>query len=82
MVILSPRASGFAELGLEGCDPRDRAAELGREGRDGREGLHFDAAVLGQLHSSKRMEAWEKRTKTGEMRDMAKPQGVDLFSML
>ena len=35
MVILSPRASGFAELGLEGCDPRDRAAELGREGRDG-----------------------------------------------
>lgn len=26
--------------------------------------------------------SWEGRTKTGEMRDMAKPQGVDLFSML
>jgi len=70
---------GGSALGLP---PQRVAASESREGREGREGLHFEAAVLGQLHSSKRMEAWEKRTKTGEMRDMAKPQGVDLFSML
>lgn len=56
MVILSPRASGFAELGLEGCDPRDRAAELGREGRDGLSNQPF----WGYENLGKPDQKWEK----------------------